>query len=550
MSVDEQLTGLPTPDRDGRRRLRDRLNDLLVPPAGEDGRPPAAPHTAVSVLDRPEAPPGWRTGLAASGLGPRVAVAVLVLGVLTRFLPAGPLWFDEAQSVGIARLPVMQLFAALRQDGSPPLYYLLLHGWMLLVGRSAFAVRALSGLTSVATIPVFERLARRVLPERARWPAILLLASSPFAIRFADEARMYSLVVLVVALGSLALLRALERTSTPRLVLVSLASGALALTHYWGLFLLAALGIGLAWRARRRDVAARRVLLALLGGGILFAPWVPSLLFQIQHTGTPWQHAGPFDSTVALAAWAGAMGAGPALYAAVPLVPLLLGLVAAGSLRTTAARRLTWLALGGVALAGFTSFLLGAAVVPRYTSIGLVPYLAAAAAGVVALRPPWGRRALAAAIALGLVAGTLDATAPRTLAGKAAALLRRDGSPADTVVYCPDQLGPDVSRLLPHWYLQEMYPTGAFPDRVDWVNYAARNWLSSPTLFARRASAMAGNQPVWLLEANDFASYFGQCGRLVHAFAELRPQSVTYSLGADPMSAREHELLIEYKPAP
>ncbi len=474
---------------------------------------------------------------------------VLAVGVAARFVPAGPLWFDEAQSVGIARLPVAQIFGALREDGSPPLYYLLLHVWMLVAGRSAFAVRALSGIFSVATIPVFWRLTGRLLPERARWPALLLLASSPFAIRFADEGRMYSLVVLIVALGGLAVLRALEEPTRARLLPVALASGALALTHYWGLFLLATLGVGLALRAWHGDRPAGRVLLALLAGGVLFAPWAPSLLFQIGHTGTPWQHAGPFASIVALAAWAGSIGTSSAQFVAVPLVPVLLGLVAVGAVRHTPARKLAWIALGSAALGGVSSFLLHAAVVPRYTSIGLVPYLLAAAAGVVNLRRPWAHRVLAAAIALGLVAGVLDATAPRTLAGQAAGLLERDGSPQDMVVYCPDQLGPDVARLLPGWYMQEMYPTGAFPLRVDWVDYAARNWLSSPDMFARATSRQAGDRPVWLLEANNFNSYFGRCQQLAGDLTNLRPHPVWHYLGRDPMNTTQKEYLVEYLPS-
>jgi mannosyltransferase len=138
--------------------------------------------------------------------------------------------------------------------------------------------------------------------------------------------------------------------------------------------------------------------------------------------------------------------------------------------------------------------------------------------------------------------------APRTLAGKAAATLREYGNPAETVVYCPDQLGPDVARLLPGWYLQEIYPTGAFPARVDWVDYAARNWLSSPGSFAATAVTEAGNQPLWLLDAPDFASYYGRCGQLAQDLSSLRPSRVVFPLGADPMTTSQHEVLIEYLP--
>ncbi len=498
-----------------------------------------------------------------AGIATRLALAaVVVAGVVVRFVPAGPLWFDEAQSVGIARLPIPQLFGALRQDGSPPLYYLMLHVWMLAVGRGTFAVRSLSALLGVATLPVFAALARRLLPSRAQLPAVVLLAASPFAIRFADEARMYSLVVLLVAAGGLLACRALEAPTLGRLAPLAGASGLLALTHYWGLFLLAVVGAGLAWHALPHrlgaraekartggSVPARRALVALLAGGILFLPWLPSMLFQVANTGTPWQHAGPLAGTVALAAWGGAMGTGAVLVVAVPLVGLLFLAVAAAAARSSAGRRLAGVAGATIALASLASFVLGAAVVPRYTSVGLVPYLLAAALGLSMLPRPWLQRVLAGAAVLGLVTGLLDATAPRTLAGKVATILERNGSPSNLVVYCPDQLGPDVARLLPGWYLQEMYPTGAFPDRVDWVDYAQRNYQSSPQLFAEGVSALAGNQPVWLLEASNFTSYYGRCQQLAGDLAVLRPRDVRiHLLGRDPVNTTQREVLVEFMP--
>ena len=68
-----------------------------------------------------------------------VAALVLALTLASVALRVGQLrfhyWVDEAISVGIASHRLSALHALLRQDGSPPLYYLLLHGWMALWGR-------------------------------------------------------------------------------------------------------------------------------------------------------------------------------------------------------------------------------------------------------------------------------------------------------------------------------------------------------------------------------------------------------------------------------
>ncbi len=89
---------------------------------------------ATAVTPRPitledeRHPPLWRRTLGGSpreGLaraGVLVACAVVIAGVVGRFLAPGGLWLDEALSVNIAKLPLGQLPGALVQDGSPPLY--------------------------------------------------------------------------------------------------------------------------------------------------------------------------------------------------------------------------------------------------------------------------------------------------------------------------------------------------------------------------------------------------------------------------------------------
>ena len=56
------------------------------------------------------------------------------------------MWLDEALSVNIARLPLGDLHDALKHDGAPPLYYVLLHVWTGVFGTGDVAVRSLSGV--------------------------------------------------------------------------------------------------------------------------------------------------------------------------------------------------------------------------------------------------------------------------------------------------------------------------------------------------------------------------------------------------------------------
>ena len=70
----------------------------------------------------------------------------------TRALDAS-LWIDEGISAGIASHPAGEIPGLLRQDGSPPAYYLLLHAWTELAGTSEAVLRAPSLAFALLAIP-------------------------------------------------------------------------------------------------------------------------------------------------------------------------------------------------------------------------------------------------------------------------------------------------------------------------------------------------------------------------------------------------------------
>src|SRR5947209_16327408 len=239
-------------------------------------------------------------------------VAAVAVGIALRFLSRGPLWLDEAQSVAIARQPLAHLQEALRHDGAPPLYYALLHGWMKLFGTSTFAVRSLSALPAVLSLPVILRLGRRVGGEAVGIAAVVLLAVSPFAVRYSVETRMYSLLLLLGLLGAHAVLSVHRHHSRRAIVGVAAVSAAMLYTHYYSVFLLTVIGAAELWRAwRRRDRWSLGVVAGIVCGGLAFLPWLPTFLYQSRHTGAPWASAPDANAILGTVdAWMG--GARPA----------------------------------------------------------------------------------------------------------------------------------------------------------------------------------------------------------------------------------------------
>lgn len=202
-------------------------------------------------------------------------------------------WIDEGIATGIARYPLWDIPSQLLLDGSPPLYYMLLHIWESWFGTSELATRSLSLTAAVMTIPVAWVLARAIAGTRAAWIAALLAAGHPFLTYYAQETRMYALVALqaLVLAGALVLIFTQRRR---RWIPVAVVAGAaLVYTHNWGLFaLVASFGASiLAVFTGPREQWRSSVIDGVIVYGamaVLYLPWVPSLLKQASSTGAPW----------------------------------------------------------------------------------------------------------------------------------------------------------------------------------------------------------------------------------------------------------------------
>jgi mannosyltransferase len=226
-----------------------------------------------------------------------LAVLVLVLTLASVALRVGQLrfhyWIDEAISVGIASHRLGSLHALLRQDGSPPLYYLLLHGWIGLWGRGEVATHLLSLVFAVIAVPVAYWGATGLFGRRVGVYAAVLAAGLPFLTEYAQETRMYSLMALLSLLVAVGFLQGLVQRRRRYLALLALSLTAALYTHNWALFLAVATFIAFVVAVWLAPASSRRALGrdgALVFGAValMYLPWVPTLLYQARHTGAPW----------------------------------------------------------------------------------------------------------------------------------------------------------------------------------------------------------------------------------------------------------------------
>ncbi len=210
-------------------------------------------------------------------------------------------WIDEGLSVGISSHPFFDVPGILRQDGSPPLYYLLLNLWIDVFGFGEADTHALSVGLAILLVPVGFMAGRALFGPRAGWFAAGLFAMDPFLTYYAQETRMYALVALLSLVVSATFALVFVQRRREWLPVFAVATALLMYTHNWGLFL--AVGTGAAFLALLGGEPDKRGMWrdALLGYGavaIVYLPWVPTLLFQARHTGAPWSEAPKADDAL------------------------------------------------------------------------------------------------------------------------------------------------------------------------------------------------------------------------------------------------------------
>jgi mannosyltransferase len=205
---------------------------------------------------------------------PRLVVAALMLVTAVAgslHLGYRGLSFDEAVSLRRAGESWSHLSRTVTgEDPNMSIYYILLKVWSGAFGDGVLAARSLSVMFAVLTVPVVYALGGQLFDRRAGLAAAALLALNAYFLRYAQEARAYSMVTLLVTVSSYAFVLSLTR---PRLSLRAayVASSALAFyAHYFAAWVILAQLIVLI--ATRRRLIDRAWIIAYGAIGLIVLP--------------------------------------------------------------------------------------------------------------------------------------------------------------------------------------------------------------------------------------------------------------------------------------
>jgi len=149
---------------------------------------------------------------------------------------------DEPFSIFYSQQSIPELFTLFENENNPPLHFVLLHFWIEWFGISPAAVRSLSLIFGLFTIPLIYRAGQKTGGNTVGLIAGFFFVFSNFHFYHDLEARPYPLLVFGYALLILLLLKANKEISVKNHLVTGLTLSALFYTHYISPVIIAATG--------------------------------------------------------------------------------------------------------------------------------------------------------------------------------------------------------------------------------------------------------------------------------------------------------------------
>lgn len=229
--------------------------------------------------------PQHKTFVHARQVVPVIVATFLLIALVAPFLTFRSIWTDEMATLGNA----LGLIHGLRNDANQALYYVIMFAVVRITPPTPVGLRLPSLIFAMLCIPLMFLVGRRLLGSSIGNNAAILLATHVFLIGYAQEARGYTLYLLMVLMATLVFFHAL-RTGKFWWWAYAFTGVLLVYSHYFGILLIATHGTvlllkpALLKRNVRLMVLPALFALVMLSPAWLFQPvsaeqvsWIPPL---------------------------------------------------------------------------------------------------------------------------------------------------------------------------------------------------------------------------------------------------------------------------------
>ncbi len=143
---------------------------------------------------------------------------------------------DDAFSIFHAQKSLNELIKVLSTDRNPPLYFIILHGWIKLFGIGAFQVKVLSSIFSILTFVALYIFSKQYFNRLTAFFTSITFFFSDVHFDYAFEVRAYPLVLLLTIVSSYYFFNLIHQKKIKNIVILSLVNLSLLFTHYITIF--------------------------------------------------------------------------------------------------------------------------------------------------------------------------------------------------------------------------------------------------------------------------------------------------------------------------
>lgn len=184
---------------------------------------------------------------------------------------------DDGVALVLTQYDVPTLIDGLRRqelDVHPPLYFLLLKGWIFIAGDSLLTLRFFNIAAEILTGALLWSLLKR--SKQAAYLALMLWLIAPLLLYSLYTIRMYTLMALWVTAGAWVLALFLKRSTIGSGLTLGLVCSAALMTHLYGVFLWGAALLAILIQILRGQLLLRAAMSGLISLGtalLLFLPF-------------------------------------------------------------------------------------------------------------------------------------------------------------------------------------------------------------------------------------------------------------------------------------
>lgn len=202
------------------------------------------------------------------------------------------IWFDEAYSAYLVRGDFGQIWDMTAQDVHPPFFYFALKMWSSVFGTSDIAMRFMSIFFGLIAIVFIFQVVKKWFGIKSATVATIVAAISPMFIRYAQEMRMYTMVLTIVFASTYCLTLALEHSKEKSgrkfWILYAILICAGMWTHYFSAFcwiahvVIIMVHFGGPKKIYKDKKLFKTLILTYGLAVLLYLPWIPSFFNQIK----------------------------------------------------------------------------------------------------------------------------------------------------------------------------------------------------------------------------------------------------------------------------